>query len=124
MLLPMHITYNMTLALVVILCTVACCHSAVYRRDGLRELIQSAFALHESQAQRIDAFEAQALKCVANKERVFIFEVQLHGDQDTSLDVIILDAVIQTSKLVVVVSPAADVAQIEAADAPRQVDSC
>ena len=43
-------------------------------------------------------FEQQALQCVTVKERVFIFEVNLYGDQSTTLDVMILDAIIKTSK--------------------------
>ena len=69
-----------------------------YHADGLRELIQSSFSLHESQKDKIAMFEQQALQCVTVKERVFIFEVNLYGDQSTTLDVMILDAIIKTSK--------------------------
>jgi hypothetical protein len=63
-------------------------------------MIQTAFMLHESHSAKIAAFEQQALQCVAVKERVFIFEVNLYGDQSTSLDVMILDAVIKSNRSV------------------------
>lgn len=59
-------------------------------------MIQQAFSIDDNNGQRITQLEEQARECVAFKDRVFIYQVDVLGQhQETSLDVIILNAVMQ-----------------------------